>query len=121
MPTDKELAQIHAKQRARARDIAERMQRGEKIDKADSAFAARALLAFSAQAFEPTPRKRGRQPTLNAEAVALEFYELVELRGMSRNRARGLLAEKHGVTPETIRTAATKHARKVLAFLRLGR
>lgn len=103
-PTDDEFAQVAKAQEAHARDIAEKLRRGEALAENEAAFAAIALCEWADAQRVARRRGRGRPVKVNKSTVALHFEGLVR-RGLSGNAAKDRLAEIYEVDIDTISNA----------------
>ena len=106
-PTAEEYRANIRRQRKLANEIAAKMRCGELLSEIELLFAAVALEAWAEKLSETMPKAKSRPPKINHSAVARDFV-LIRSDGVSKTKAKDLLAMRYGVDVDTISNAIDK-------------
>lgn len=104
--------------RAHMHELAGRIERGEDVLKWERKLAAAALRRVADDLPKEQPKQRGGQPTIDYGSVALEYMAMTKRpdEPMSGFRALGALAEKYGVSEDTIRNAVRQYGAEAASW-----
>lgn len=100
-------AHIIREQKKYARELADRVDRGEPLDEMGSEIVSSLLRSWADKIPEEQPRPRGHQPQFASGAAAL-YVANRRRRGESYRQAVANVAEHYGVTDESIKKALKK-------------
>ena len=122
LTSDKEYARIARAQKEKARELADRIKRGESLSGMDAIFAAAILRAWGEQHSEVQPRKKGHQHEVPYGAIAsmVEGRVLHDVsRGKKRTKAQRIAeaAVLYGVSEKTVKEALRKDGPEARAIL----
>lgn len=102
-------SEVARHQREYLREAADRIERGESLAGLDHWFIACALRAFADRIPDAPKNPRGRKPEVDPGGLALRYAFLVDVKGMSKFQARGILADEANVSETAIMKALAKH------------
>lgn len=111
-----EYAKVAQDQREWARNLADKIERGEPLDTGlDRKVAAAILRGWADNLPDTAPRKPGQAPKVDAGEVAMQVAVL-RVQGIAKGRAIAQVAEDWGVSDEAIRKALKKHGDEAMRF-----
>lgn len=112
-----DYARVAQEQREWARRMADKIERGEPLDRGlDRKVAAAILRGFADNLPDTAPRKAGQAPKIDAGEVALQ-YAALRGRGAKKGQAIAELAERWGVSDEAIRKSLKKNGDEAMRLL----
>lgn len=100
-PTAEEYRDNIRKQKAWAKEIADKLRQGVPLEEWEAAFTAEWMLARADEVSEVLPKGKQRPPKINHSAVARD-YVLLRQQGFSKTAAKSKLAENYGVETDAI-------------------
>lgn len=115
-----EYARAAQSQRELAREMADKIERGEPLEHRMHRMIAAGILRLWADNLSDTaPRKPGQAPRVHAGEVAMQVAVL-RVQGIAKTRAIAQVAEDLGVSDEAIRKALKKHGDEAMRFWSAG-
>lgn len=103
------------RQKKQLRDAADKLDAGEALTEWERTRAAAIVRKFADEISTEQPNKRGSQK-LQPFEVVMEYVGLVYAKGISKNAARGQLAEQWDVSEKAIKDAIKKYENAALVL-----